>query len=79
MNNNLESILPIDISDESAYHLANFVSELSIMLDSLYLTKMRNYTRKLRKHSQTQKSVMAIAVTSDADDEHLEIDDDFPF
>ena len=39
----LIDILPEKISDEVAYHLVNFISELAITLENHYFTQLRRY------------------------------------
>lgn len=41
----LIDILPNEISDETAYHLVNFVMELSLALESHYFCQLRRYDR----------------------------------
>lgn len=41
----LHSLLPEEMSDESAYHLVNFVSDLALALDSRYFCQLMRYHR----------------------------------
>lgn len=41
----LHSLLPEEISDESAYHFVNFVSDLASALDSRYFCQLSRYHR----------------------------------
>jgi hypothetical protein len=41
----LHSLLPEEISDESTYHLVNFVSDLASALDSRYFSQLNRYHR----------------------------------
>ena len=58
MEDKLYAILPEEISDEAAYYLTNFVSELSLMLDSIYFAQIRRYSqeKKLSKEISVNKS-----------------------
>jgi hypothetical protein len=49
----LIDILPDDISDEAAYHLVNFMVELSLTLESHYFDQLRRYDRN-REHDRNQ-------------------------
>jgi hypothetical protein len=42
----LIELLPEEISDEAAWHLVNFISNLALALEDHYFTKLRRYTRK---------------------------------
>jgi hypothetical protein len=39
----LIDLLPEKISDEAAYHLVNFFSELAVALENHYFTQLRHY------------------------------------
>lgn len=39
----LIDILPENISDEAAYHLVNFIAELSVALDNHYFAQLKRY------------------------------------
>jgi hypothetical protein len=41
--NNIYELLPEKISDESAYHLVNFIMNLALELESRYFTQIRRY------------------------------------
>jgi hypothetical protein len=41
----LIDILPENIPDETAYHLVNFMVELSLTLENHYLDQLRRYDR----------------------------------
>ena len=43
----LIDILPDELSDETAYHLVNFMMELALRLESIYFSKLRRYDRDL--------------------------------
>ena len=43
----LIDLLPEQLSDETAYHLVNFMFELSHRLESLYFDQLRRYDRNL--------------------------------
>jgi len=38
-------LLPEEISDEAAYHLVNFFSDLNLAVDSRYYAQVRRYIR----------------------------------
>lgn len=44
--NNLRDLLPDDVSDEVAYHLANFMMELSLAIETRYYTQMKRYAKE---------------------------------
>lgn len=44
--NNLADLLPDDVSDEAAYHLANFMMELSLAIETRYYSQMKRYVKK---------------------------------
>lgn len=44
--NTLVDMLPDDISDECAYHLVNFVMELSLTLENRYYKQMMRYAKE---------------------------------
>lgn len=48
MNRDLESMLPEEISDEAAYCLVNFFTELTTILEATYFTKMRRYVEETK-------------------------------
>ncbi len=39
----LIELLPEKISDDAAYHLVNFISELALILEDHYFTQLRHY------------------------------------
>lgn len=41
----LIELLPEKISDEAAYHLVNFISELAIALENHYFAQLRRHLR----------------------------------
>ena len=43
----LIDILPDELSDETAYHLVNFMMELALRLESIYFSQLRRYDRDL--------------------------------
>jgi hypothetical protein len=45
LDTKLIDILPERISDEAAYHLINFISELAITLEDHYFVQLRRYNR----------------------------------
>lgn len=45
LDTKLIDILPDELPDEAAYHLVNFMMELSLKLESLYFSQLRRYDR----------------------------------
>ncbi len=45
LDTKLIDILPDELSDEAAYHLVNFMVELSLTLESRYFDQLRRYDR----------------------------------
>lgn len=45
MYDSLRKLLPDNLSDESAYHLANFFYELALAFESINLGKIRQYEK----------------------------------
>ena len=45
MNRRFVGLLPEEISDEAAYHLVNFVSDLNLAVDSRYYAQVRRYIK----------------------------------
>lgn len=43
MKINIHNILPEELSDESAYHLVNFLANLTAELESYYFAEMQRY------------------------------------
>jgi len=43
--NNIYELLPEKISDESAYHLVNFIMNLALELESHYFTQIMRYDK----------------------------------
>lgn len=43
MLESLDELLSLDMSDEAAYHLVNFMMELSLTLESHYYGKIKRY------------------------------------
>lgn len=43
MLENLDELLALDLSDEAAYHLVNFIMELSVIIESHYYEKVKRY------------------------------------
>lgn len=41
----LIDILPKNISDEAAYHMVNFIAELSIAIENHYLALLKRYVQ----------------------------------
>jgi hypothetical protein len=41
----LIELLPEQISDEAAYHLVNFMSNLALALENHYFVQLRRYTK----------------------------------
>lgn len=59
MNDNLRDLLEEEISDETAYHLGNFLYELALAFESIYLGQIRRYNQsriKLNNELVTQNS-----------------------
>lgn len=50
----LIDILPDELPDEAAYHLVNFMVELSLTLESHYFDQLRRYDR-LRECERNQE------------------------
>ena len=44
--NNLADLLPDDVSDEVAYHMANFMMELSLAVETRYYEQMKRYAKE---------------------------------
>lgn len=44
--NNLRDLLPDDVSDEVAYHIANFMMELSLAIETRYYTQASRHAKK---------------------------------
>lgn len=44
--NNVHDLLPENVSDEAAYHIANFMMELSLAIEMLYYTQASRYAKK---------------------------------
>lgn len=44
--NTLVDLLPDEFSDDAAYHLVNFVMELSLTLESRYYKQMMRYAKE---------------------------------
>ena len=51
----LIDILPDELPDEAAYHLVNFMIELSLALESRYFDQLRRYDRD-REHERNQEN-----------------------
>jgi len=49
MNINLEEFLPKSVSDETAGHIANFMKELALAVDSHYFAQMMRRCKKNRE------------------------------
>ena len=49
MSINLEELLPEDVSDETAFHLANFMMDLALAVDSHYFAQVRRHCKKYRR------------------------------
>lgn len=45
MTDNLHDLFPEDISDETAYHLGNFLYELAQAFESVHLGQIRRYNK----------------------------------
>jgi hypothetical protein len=45
LDTKLIDLLPESISDEAAYHLVNFMSEIAVELENHYFTQLRRYTK----------------------------------
>jgi len=45
MTDNLRDLFPEDISDETAYHLGNFLHELAQAFESIHLEQIRRYNK----------------------------------
>lgn len=43
MLESLDELLSSDMSDEAAYHLVNFMMELSLTIESCYYEKIKRY------------------------------------
>ncbi len=41
----LIDILPEEISDEAAYHLVNFISNLAVEIENHYFVQLRRYSK----------------------------------
>lgn len=51
----LIDMLPDPISDESAYHLVNFIAELAFTLENHYFDQLSRYNRE-REHERRQEN-----------------------
>ena len=49
MNINLEELLPEDVSDETAFHIANVMMDLALAVESHYFTQIRRHCTKYRR------------------------------
>jgi hypothetical protein len=45
MHDNIQSLLPDNLSDEAAYHLGNFFYELALAFESIHLVQLRRYEK----------------------------------
>ena len=45
MTDNLRDLLPEDLSDETAYHFGNFLYELALAFESIYLGRIIRYNK----------------------------------
>jgi len=45
MRNNLRDHFPEDISDETAYHLGNFLYELALAFEAIHLGQIMRYNK----------------------------------
>jgi hypothetical protein len=45
MRNTLRDLFPEDISDETAYHLGNFLYELALAFETAYFGQIRRYNK----------------------------------
>lgn len=45
MHINFEELLPEDVSDESAFHIANFMMDLALAVDSHYFAQLRRHCK----------------------------------
>jgi hypothetical protein len=48
LNSNIDELFPLDISDEAAFQIVNFFSELALAVESHYFTKLRRYIKDSR-------------------------------
>ena len=46
MKIDLKQLLPSDVSDETAFHLVNFVRNLSLALESIYFDNMLSHNSR---------------------------------
>jgi hypothetical protein len=46
LDTKLIELLPEEISDEAAYHLVNFMSNLALALDNHYFDQLRRYIKE---------------------------------
>ena len=46
MIDSLDELLLLDISDEAAYQLVNFMMELALQIESHYYHQLRRYTKE---------------------------------
>lgn len=58
----LEALLPESMSDEAAYNLVNFISDLACTLESIYHTQIRRHHYKVEAEFY---SSMSDVVTKD--------------
>lgn len=54
VNIKLIDLLPDELPDEAAYHLVNFMVELSLRLESIYFSQLRRYDQD-REDEYNQK------------------------
>jgi len=47
MSNNLRDLFPEGISDETAYHIGNFLYELAQAFESAHFGQIRRYTKSM--------------------------------
>lgn len=52
MSINLTELLSEEISDEIAFHLANFMMVLALAVDSHYVVQIRRYCKQYREERQ---------------------------
>lgn len=59
MKDTLRDLFPEEISDETAYHIGNFLHELAFAFDGIYYRNIRRYhqseidfTNEMRRESQ---------------------------
>lgn len=58
LQHSLLELLPNEISDETAYHLSNFVIALATALDEIYFAKTLRYMRDSQHNKQCASAIL---------------------